>query len=803
MPQQSPRGSLFAAGAIAPRQPPPAPAEGILAPVDFIEAFRRGQDDQTRLQNDGVRETQTLEELWRRHRSVEAAVGRPVPLSHSLVGQPTDERDSLKNILERVIPSDQINARLLGRPGALTDDAYEQRLDALRSEFPDALEGIETAEQLRRRLSAGWYAIRRRRDEATTAGGTGAAGTMAGQLVGTFQDPANLAATILTGGAGASKPLLSRMLIQGAVGSGIEALGATERASDAARYGGPAYDLEDAAADVLFAGAGSAGFEVLGAGVRAATRPLRETLSGGASSAPVARAMAAEIDRASRAYARDGGEPALRSALGRLEGIERDERIVGPSGGETFEDARQALDRMNPPPIVEPERDLSEIFASPDAFSPGGANEATQATYQGRRIVAGRFDPMTVEADPSAFQYKAGGDAEGVTERLRGVEVWDPVAAGRSILFERRDGTITIADGHQRRALARRLIETERDPSAMLDGFLFRQADGWTPQDVRVVAALKNIREGSGSMLDAAKVFRDAPDLLNDRSLPVSGDLIANARGLARLTPEAFGSVVNGVIPERSGAIIGSMAADRPDLHEALVDLVNKGSPRSLDESRALVSEGLLADFATREGLQDDLFGGMPAESAIIARARLRAAVLRQLRSDTRLFGSLVTKADAIELGGNVLARSDNEARAAMDAAAVALVDRLSLRGGEVGDLFGAASRAVASGKQPMAGAVADVVRELRQVVDEAEGLGLFRSEAISPRAPSAMSEDALAPFSEPGGLGARGQIEPKPEDAALEGGEALPALFGDLLTDDVEERAFKRLAPCAPGGGR
>lgn len=802
MPQQRPAGSIFAAGQINPRPAITSPTQGILAPVDFVEAFRRGQDDQTRLQNDGVRETQTLEELWRRHRSIEAAVGRPVPLSQSLVGQPTAQRDSLKNFLERVIPTDQINARILGRPGALTDDAYEQRLDALRREFPDAMQGVETADQIRARLSADWYAIRRRRDDAATSGAAGVAGTTMGGIVGSFQDPVNTAGALLTGGAGAGKSLLTRMLVQGAVGSGLEALGVGDRASDAARYGGPVYSTEDAAADILFGGVGNAGFEVVGDVARVASRPLRSALSGSASPAPVARALAAEIDRASREYARDGAEPGLRAAVQRLEGIERDERIIGPAGGETFEDARQALDRLEPPPVVEPERDLSEIFDTSVSNPLPPTGEMAEATYHGRRILAGRFDPMLVQADPVTFQYKAGGDGEGVTGRLAGVEVWDPTAAGRSLLYERRDGSLVIADGHQRRALARNLIETGRDPNVELDGFLFRQADGWAPEDVRVVAALKNVREGSGSILDAAKVFRDAPELPNDRSLPVSGEFIANARGLARLSPEAFGAVVNDVIPARYGAVLGSMAGDRPDLHESLVDLLRRGSPRSLDDARALVSEGMLADFVEREGMTADLFGGMPAESAIIARAKLRASVLRQLRSDSRLFGSLVRRADAIEVGGNLLARSENEMRVALDSAAVALVDRLALRGGEIGDLFGASARAVARGERSMSEAVGEVVDDLRRVVDESEGLGRFRQDAIAPRAPSAMADDALAPFSDPAGEGARAQLEPKPEDAALEAGDGPGGLFGDLMLDEAEERAFKRLAPCAPGGG-
>jgi hypothetical protein len=54
-----------------------------------------------------------------------------------------------------------------------------------------------------------------------------------------------------------------------------------------------------------------------------------------------------------------------------------------------------------------------------------------------------------------------------------------------------------VADGHQRFGLAKRLND-ERGFEHSLDGFLFREADGWSAPEVRILAALKNIREGSG-----------------------------------------------------------------------------------------------------------------------------------------------------------------------------------------------------------------------------------------------------------------------------------------------------------------
>ena len=442
---------------------------------------------------------------------------------------------------------------------------------------------------------------------------------------------------------------------------------------------------------------------------------------------------------------------------------------------------------------------LAEVMAANRATERPAAASAEVLNYQGRPIVAGTFDPMGVDADPATFQYKASGD-EGLTDRLAGVTSWDRTAAGRAILFEDRAGRVVVADGHQRRGLARRLIETGQDTTAMLDGFLFRQADGWEPRDVRVVAAMKNIREGSGSIVDAAKVFREAPGLINDRSLPLTGEFIANARGLARLSDDAFGAVANGVIPARYGAVIGEMASDRPELHASMVALVREAEPRSIDEARALVQESRLADFAEASGLQADMFGGPPAQSTLIARARLRVAVLKQLRTDARLFGSLIRNADAIEAGGNALARTENEARLARDLAAFAAVDRLSLRVGQVGDSFGETAAAITRGNLTIAAGARAIIDELRQAADLAEAIDAERAVALTPTRPSDASVQALDPFDAPGGQGQVRQIPPKPEDAKTESEAA--SLWDDLPEVGDEQRALDVLRVCAPGVG-
>lgn len=747
-----------------------SPVQFDAAPVPFWGQVTRAVgpniEDATQTRMAGKRDEDLAAGLWERHRAMEKALGAKLPLSESLTGEPTADREGLQRVLEAVIPADRINATLLGRPGVLTDDAYEASIADLRLKHPGKLDGVQSRDEILAAIQQRLTGIRRNA-EAKSQGPGGMVGAFAGQTIGAMMDPRQLGVAIVTGPAGAGKPLATRMLAQFGVNAEAQALASGELMDEAARIGGPAYGAQEAALDVFTAGVGGAGFEAAGAGVRAGWRAMRGKTA----------------------------DPAIRGAIDVADVGARDDAILGPVDGAAHEEGLDALVRGAPRPAVEPAQELGDLFgdAPVATAAPGITGEAD---YRGRRILQGNFDPREIGVDPQRFQYKADGDSAGVTARLKGVEAWDPTASGKVIIFESRDGVRVIADGHQRRGLALRLDAEGFEPR--LDGYLFREADGWTSKQVRTVAALKNIREGSGQILDAAKVFRDAPEALNDRSLPMTGDFMTQARALARLNPEAFGAVINKVIPERYGAEIGAMAADRPDLHDGLVRLLKDGEPANLDEARALVSEGLLDDWIAREGEQGNLFGNLPAQSTTIARAKVKNAVLSALRKDARTFGALVKNADAIEAGGNVLLRDANETAAVVSRTALEVLSRLSLRAGEVGDAMAEAAIKVTGGVRP-ADAAKGLIAMVRNRIAAGEALEGIRLSTLDPSAPSPAARDLVAGFDDPTGPAVKAQGAAAPEDAAFEA-EGPPGLFDDLPPVGAEDRAHARLIACAPG---
>lgn len=761
-------------------------APAIAAPVPFWDAagrsFKASAEDQWRNSTGGWREAEWTGDLWRRHREIERLTGQRLRPSAELTGlEVGDEGDGLLNTVSRVVSNtlDAPYRLLLGDPSI---DDYEARIDALRAQYP-ALSAVPTREALWKTKDAELRQVRQRAQAAGELGAGGMIGGFAGGTVAAFGDPVNVVATVATGGAGAGRPLLTRMAMQGAANAGVELTQAPGRGIDAERFGGPEYTAREAAMDVTFAATAGAGFEVLGDLGKAGVRQIRARLPSGVVD-PEARGLGNALDR-----------------------LMDDEAAIGPAADD-FDAARDALASGGPLPRVQTEQDLDSLFANqsggkvllPVAVLQGEQTATLEAVqYHGRTIYAGRFDPMAIEADAARFQYKADGDADGVTNRLKGVERWDATASDKVIVFEDADGRQIIADGHQRRGLARRLAEQGWE-DAQLDGYLFKSRDGWTDREVRVVAALKNIRGGSGTIMDAAKLFREAPGAMRDRSLPITGDFIHQARQLASLSDDGFRAVVNKVIPERYAAVIGEQAADRPELHGDLVELIRRGEPKSVEGARALVQEGLLDDFIKSEGRQMDLFGGLPRESTVIARGRIREAVMAALRRDEKLNAALVRNAEAIEAGGNILARSDNERRLAVDRAASELVSRLALRSGEMGEAFAEAAAAVTKGEMTPAQAAKGLTARIRAAVAAGEDLDAVRAEVIDPSPPSAQALETAGLFEDPAGEGQRSQIAPKPEDAELEA-EGPPGLFDDLDEPPRAQQAADVLRRCAPGG--
>lgn len=400
-------------------------------------------------------------------------------------------------------------------------------------------------------------------------------------------------------------------------------------------------------------------------------------------------------------------------------------RFMRPAeGAETTGDLRRGMAALGREREGTPGDD-----ASRSAFASGGGDDASgpiirpEAMDAVRPLVTGpdrsaipmqTYRAADLGVDAELMQFKSGGDAAGVTDRLQGVRQWDPMAAGMVTVWEPINGRPLIADGHQRHGLAMRMMAADPTQDISLPAFVLREADGFTARDARVLTALKNIGEGSGTAADAARVFREAgPELLAtiEAQLPPRSSLVRDGRALSRLSPDAFGAIVNDVIPEPYGAAIGALAPD-PATHIGLVDLLVKTDPPNRRQAESIIRQAMAAGF--HRETQNGLFGAADSVTALFAqRARVLDRTLGELRKMKGAFSVAARNADALEGAGNRIDVAASTLEAAGNARALGIIDRLAYSKGPVSDILNAAAKRIADG-EPLATVVRDTVRAIR-----------------------------------------------------------------------------------------
>jgi hypothetical protein len=371
-------------------------------------------------------------------------------------------------------------------------------------------------------------------------------------------------------------------------------------------------------------------------------------------------------------------------------------------------------------------------------------------------------NPRDVNVDAKRFQFKEGGDEYGVTERLQGVTEWDPIKAGTVIFWEDVDSKIFVADGHQRVGLARRIQAQKPDEKIEIIGYKLRETDGVSAEKARVIAAMTNIAQGTGTAIDAAKVLRVEPGRIAE--LPPQSVLVRQARDLVNLNNKAFGAVVNEVIPANYGAIVGRLIDD-PDLQDAAIGVLAKSDPANLFQAEAIVRQ--VREMDTVQETQVSLFGEeIITDSLFTERARVLDRTTKLLRGDKAAFESLSKNAERIEAEGNKLAKEQNQRRADQDAQAITLLQALANRKGVLSDDLSAAARtARETGNYAEAARnFADAVRRgiERGDFDGASTGDVGRAVDVAPqsRADAIEEEPTLEGFDEPTGPAAEAQVD-------------------------------------------
>lgn len=745
----------------------PAPAAPLFEAA--ADAYEAGRDLATYVDNTVGRANAIEEAYDRRIDAVAKATGVRLDNPVRLATPPAQWIDQARAL---GLPADAGPAAAREALVGKAEGDFAARLRELSDGLPDAERAKRAAIAADRPLIEDARAIGRdaANRAATAAPGrpyTGFLAGLAGGVVGSFRDPLNVGIAAVTGPVGFVRTggwLVLRNILGDAVVNAAGEAALQPQIMAWRRELGLEAGLGEAAANIggaaLFGGAVRAGLEAPGVirsfrGAKGAAAPQanppaakREAPATTLHDNPAAPLRPSEAPASTIRAALDGDEdamiraareagdaldPAALAAAEALE-IERLLRSLRPDDVPEADHARnlaQAVRFAEAPDDEMPALPFDPVPARRDEAPPlPDAAPGQRFNYLKKPVTFELVDAARLGTDAATFQYKGGGDAGGVTDRLRSVTRWDNLASGKVVVFERADGSRVIADGHQRLGLAKRLLAEGRESRIELNGFVFREADGWTPTDVRAIAAKKNLQEGSGDVVDTARVLREAPTIL-DGSVPTGSEHMRQARGLARLSDEAFGMVLNGRLAPNHAAIVGETMADK-GLHAAAVDLLAQAEDLTASRARFMVAD--MARAPARREVQETLLGIFERTIPLVAeRARVLDRALGALRKEKSAFRTVLAARQTLEGAGNVIAEAGS--RDAIDAAgeAIGAIERLAFRHGAVSDALDRAAQALAGGKR-IGEATDGFVREVTALVDERGLVALATDEAPPPR---------------------------------------------------------------------
>ena len=317
------------------------------------------------------------------------------------------------------------------------------------------------------------------------------------------------------------------------------------------------------------------------------------------------------------------------------------------------------------------------------------------------------LDPEEIEFKPSEFQYKTDGDVFGVTEKLKQVQVWDQPSAGTLLVYEFADGTKAVVDGHQRLGLAKRLKAQGQDVKII--AHVFRETDNIPQEMMLVKGMLINLRNNTGTAVDAARVLRKAGKLDWEKikkTLPLKQKLVRNADGLSKLSDDAWGLFLNKRIDEDLAARIG-LIIDNKAIHNKLLASLSTRKFSSLQEIDTVLEQ--IKRTPTVKAEQETLFGKEFFEETLIFE---KTALIRYVSQNSKklkdVFKTVLANEKDLSSAGNVLNKSENLQRGIDNEKIYERLSNIATQVGKLSDEFNAAAAIYKQGNRKEAQRLAE-----------------------------------------------------------------------------------------------
>jgi len=114
-----------------------------------------------------------------------------------------------------------------------------------------------------------------------------------------------------------------------------------------------------------------------------------------------------------------------------------------------------------------------------------------------------RVSVKDIRVSPEDFQFKRDVDERGIQEGTEIKGEFRPLAAGNVLVWQAKDGTMFVVNGHHR------LAKAQDEGLSYINAQIIKETDGYTKDQAKTLGALTNIEEGRGTSYDWVEFFKE------------------------------------------------------------------------------------------------------------------------------------------------------------------------------------------------------------------------------------------------------------------------------------------------------
>ena len=306
------------------------------------------------------------------------------------------------------------------------------------------------------------------------------------------------------------------------------------------------------------------------------------------------------------------------------------------------------------------------------------------------------FDINKLTTDAKTFQYKSETNQFGISDKLMGVTKWDQPSASTILVYEFKDGRLAVVDGHQRFGLAKKLI----DQKPRLYGYRVREVDGYVPDHAMLQGVAINLRQGTGTAIDAAKMMRVKNFDINAimASMPIKSEIVKVAQGLTKLSNDSFSMVVNKFIDYKVASRVGELIPDK-ELHASTLTILKKQKFDNMQQVDLILKQ--IRETPSVKMKEQTLFGVEEfKQSLIVEKSILLTNFAKSTKDKKKLFSLVLREDQLLTSAGNKLDNINNEKIVTQNAKIQEKIEILATRVGQLSTDLTQAARLYQAGNK-------------------------------------------------------------------------------------------------------